>query len=335
MKHRVFLIATLFACVLGGLAASAAEEARKIEQFIAKNIDGGMSDFSLFYRNITDSSLEIDAFFIGTHRVAFRTEKRFFNFEEYADPALVYSISPGIYFINYDIFQELEIRNQIQQQKNSVIASWYISYQEKEPSQIYLSEAINSNMVFFHKTQKDGVFAEIVKLMDGNNLSFALLVANHTSKKIVLTDLYGDGNQVKLKFPNGRVFTPSLKKEAKSIELKPGESKTFKIELDQLLNESKDFSMKDFEFGLTELLWEIKLDKEQTILRNFWLVKFNGELPIVIYDTGYKLDGPLTLETFRDKKISALHNNEALGRDQEDTKSETKETTVNKESSQK
>ena len=79
----------------------------------------------------------------------------------------------------------------------------------------------------------------------------------------------------------------------------------------------------------------IKLDKEQTILRNFWLVKFNGELPIVIYDTGYKLDGPLTLETFRDKKISALHNNEALGRDQEDTKSETKETTVNKESSQK
>lgn len=122
------------------LVSVSAEEARKIEQFIAKNIDGGMSDFSLFYRNITDSSLEIDAFFIGTHRVAFRTEKRFFNFEEYADPALVYSISPGIYFINYDIFQELEIRNQIQQQKNSVIASWYISYQEKEPSQIYLSE---------------------------------------------------------------------------------------------------------------------------------------------------------------------------------------------------
>ena len=54
MKHRVFLIAALFAFVLGGLAASAAEEARKIEQFIAKNIDGTISDFSLFYRNTTD-----------------------------------------------------------------------------------------------------------------------------------------------------------------------------------------------------------------------------------------------------------------------------------------
>ena len=282
MKHRVFQIAALFAFVLGGVTASA-EDARKIEQFIAKNIDGTMSDFSLFYRNITDSSLEIDAFFIGTHRVAFRTEKRFFNFEEYADPALVYSISPGIYFINYNphhyILQDSIIKNELQNEKNSIVLSWHITHQEKDPVPIYLSGAINSNMDFFHKNQKDCVFAEIIKLIDGNNLSFALLVSNHTSQKIVFFDLYGDGNQVKLKFPNGRVFSSPFKKKAKSIELKPGEIKTFKIELDQLLKESKDFSMKDFEFGLTELVWELKLDKEQAITRNFWLVKFNGELP--------------------------------------------------------
>ena len=68
MKHRVFLIAVLFACMLGGVTASA-EDARKIEQFIAKNIDGTISDFSLFYRNTTDSELRIDAFFTGRHYV--------------------------------------------------------------------------------------------------------------------------------------------------------------------------------------------------------------------------------------------------------------------------
>ena len=309
MKHRVFLIAALFAFVLGGVTASA-EDARKIEQFIAKNIDGTMSDFSLFYQNTSDSELRIDAFFTGRHYVSLGTEKGVSRSRELTNPRIFYTISSGSFFINYNphhyILQDSKIKNELQNEKNSIVLSWHITHQEKDPVPIYLSGAINSNMDFLHKNQKDCVFAEIIKLMDGNNLSFALLVANHTSKKIVLTDLYGDGNQVKLKFPNGRVFSSPFKKKAKSIELKPGEIKTFKIELDQLLKESKDFSMKDFEFGLTELVWELKLDKEQAITRNFWLVKFNGELPNASEGSGYKLDGPLTLETFRDKKISAL-----------------------------
>ena len=107
--------------------------------------------------------------------------------------------------------------------------------------------------------------------------------------------------------------------------MKPGEIKTFKIELDQLLKESKDFSMKDFEFGLTELVWDLKIANEKDITRNFWLVKFNGELPEAHADSGYKLDGPLTLETFRDKKISALPAPHAYFGNK-DIESETKET---------
>ena len=309
MKHRLFLIAALFACLLGGVTASA-EDARKIEQFIAKNIDGTISDFSLFYRNTTDSELRIDAFFTGRHYVSLGTEKGVSRSRGLTNPRIFYTISSGSFFINYNphhyILQDSIIKNELQNEKNSIVLSWHITHQEKDPVPIYLSGAINSNMDFFHKDQKDCVFAEIIKLMDGNNLSFALLVANHTSQKIDFFDLYGDGNQVKLKFPNGRVFSSPFKKKAKSIELKPGESKTFKIDLEQLLKESKDFSMKDFEFGLTEFVWELKLDKGQAITRNFWLVKFNGELPNASEDSGYKLDGPLTLETFRDKKISAL-----------------------------
>ena len=308
MKHRVFLIAVLFACMLGGLAASAAEEARKIEQFIAKNIDGTISDFSLFYRNTTDSELRIDAFSTANHYLSLGTEKGNYIYTAYIDPPRFYAISNDYHFINHNIFEEKEIKNELRTKMNSGVLSWHITHQSKEPAQIYLSGAINSNMDLFHKNQKDCVFAEIIKLIDGNNLSFALLVSNHTSQKIVFFDLYGDGNQVKLKFPNGRLFSSPFKKNAKSIELKPGESKTFKIELEQLLKESKDFSMKDFEFGLTEFVWELKLDKEKVFTRNFWLVKFNSALPTAYKATGYKLDGPLTMETFRDKKISALPN---------------------------
>ena len=333
MKHRVFLIAALFAFVLGGVTASA-EDARKIEQFIAKNIDGTMSDFSLFYQNTSDSELRIDAFFTGRHYVSLGTEKGVSRSRELTNPRIFYTISSGSFFINYNphhyILQDSKIKNELQNEKNSIVLSWHITHQEKDPVPIYLSGAINSNMDFFHKNQKDCVFAEIIKLMDGNNLSFALLVANHTSKKIVLTDLYGDGNQVKLKFPNGRVFSSPFKKKAKSIELKPGESKTFKIDLEQLLKESKDFSMKDFEFGLTEFVWELKLDKGQAITRNFWLVKFNGELPNASEGSGYKLDGPLTLETFRDKKISALPAAKSSPRNirKDNAEAETKETSA-------
>ena len=333
MKHRLFLIAALFAFVRGGVTASA-EDARKIEQFIAKNIDGTISDFSLFYRNTTDSELRIDAFFTGRHYVSLGTEKGVSHSRELTNPRIFYTISSGSFFINYNphhyILQDSKIKNELQNEKNSIVLSWHITHQEKDPVPIYLSGAINSNMDFLHKNQKDCVFAEIIKLMDGNNLSFALLVANHTSKKIVLTDLYGDGNQVKLKFPNGRVFSSPFKKKAKSIELKPGEIKTFKIELDQLLKESKDFSMKDFEFGLTELVLELKLDKEQAITRNFWLVKFNGELPNASEGSGYKLDGPLTLETFRDKKISALPAAKSSPRNirKDNDEAETKETSA-------
>ena len=105
MKHRVFLIAALFAFVLGGVTASA-EDARKIEQFIAKNIDGTISDFSLFYRNTTDSELRIDAFSTANHYLSLGTEKGNYIYTAYIDPPRFYAISNDYHFINHNIFEE-------------------------------------------------------------------------------------------------------------------------------------------------------------------------------------------------------------------------------------
>ena len=334
MKHVnpilfLLILCFTFSCIIWA-------EDYKIEQIIAKNIEGKESDFSFFYMNNYGSTIRLNAFLVNAHQLSFSTDKRTFDLGYYEDPPCSYSVVPGVHFINYNIFSSLYKTKYLQKEKKPMFLSWNMRYKrDYYSSQICLAWSIDSPMDIFLSKNQDIICAEIIKLMDGNNLSFALLVANHTSKKIVLTDLYGDGNQVKLKFPNGRIFTPLLKKDAKNMDLKPGESKTFKIELDQLLNESKDFSMKDFEFGLTELVWDLKIANEKDITRNFWLVKFNGELPEAHADSGYKLDGPLTLETFRDKKITALPEAKSYLNAKEDAKSETKETTGNKESSSK
>ena len=310
----------------------------RIEQIIAKNIDGRASNFSFVYKNSSNSTVSLDAFLVNAHQLSFSTDKRTFDLGNYEYPTRHYSVVPGVYFINYDFFSSSLMTSHLQKEKKPMVLSWNMRYKrDYYSSQICLAWSTDSPMDIFLKKKQNGIYAEIIKLMDGNNLSFALLVANHTSKKFVLTDLYGDRNQVRLKFPNGRIFTPPLKKDAKNMELNPGENKTFKIELDQLLKENKDFSMKDFEYGLTELVWEIKPDKEQTVAHNFWLVKFNGELPKADEGTGYTLDGPLTLETFRDNKISALSaaKTSPRNRNKKDIESETKETAGNKESSQK
>ena len=340
MRYLISTTLLLF-CLLNLLASE--EDQLVIEQFIAKNIDGKISDFSFFYKNPTNLECDVSVFLTASHPLNLSSEKGKVILGNFVDPTKTYPVPHGIYFINYEVFFLVDQITEWKKQKIPIILSWdmpIIYYKQDIPlrfsSHVFLAWDIDSVMDFFHKNQKGCVFAETIKLMDGNNLSFALLVANHTFKKIVFSDLYGNGNQVKLKFPNGRIFTPPLKKDAKNMELNPGESKTFKIELDQLLKESKDFSMKDFEYGLTELVWEIKLDKEQAITRNFWLVKFNGKLPRSL-DSGYKLDGPLTIETFLDKKISALPAAKVPSRNRikKDTESETKETSENKDSSQK
>ena len=71
-------------------------------------------------------------------------------------------------------------------------------------------------------------------------------------------------------------------------------------------SKSKEFSMDDFNYGLSELIWEIKQPDGQIITRNFYLIKFNGELPDD-KGNGYKLNGDLNdPATFRNKKISVL-----------------------------
>ena len=157
MKHRVFLIAALFAFVLGGVTASA-EDARKIEQFIAKNIDGSNSDFSFICQNSTDSSYYVDEFLTGGNRLNLSTETKIVNLAVAKYPAQVHHLLYKCYFVNYDIFFSAIRTKELQKQKKAIVLSWNIRNLEEEEAlswdysrKIYLSWNIDSNMDFFHK----------------------------------------------------------------------------------------------------------------------------------------------------------------------------------------
>ena len=220
----------------------------------------------------------------------------------FSDPGCFHKLSSGMYFWNETINKK---DCGLSQGKELMTLQWSCYLSELDILCKYNVFVGRDSFSHVKDCYKNKMAFLLLKNLDGKGLSFSLFVNNGTGESKCYPNFFSPHSNIKLKFPSGRIYTPPFKQNAENIELKPGESKSFQIDLEQLLKESKDFSMKDFEYGLTELVWEIKLDDGKVITRNFWLVKFNGELPND-NGNGYKLDGPLTLETFRDKKISVL-----------------------------
>ena len=76
-----------------------------------------------------------------------------------------------------------------------------------------------------------------------------------------------------MKFPDGNEFVYQPKKEFKDIELAAGKSKFVKFDILKLLKESNEFSEEDFNYGIFELIWEIKLNDDKVQKYTFKLLK--------------------------------------------------------------
>ena len=139
-----------------------------------------------------------------------------------------------------------------------------------------------------------------------DKLSVKVIVANDTKAAVKVAPFNTINNSFEVKFPSGREFKVPITTADAELDLQSGDNAIYEIDFEKLLKESKDFSMDDFNYGLSELIWEIKQPDGQIITRNFYLIKFNGELPDD-NGNGYKLNGDLNdPATFRDKKISVL-----------------------------
>ena len=79
-------------------------------------------------------------------------------------------------------------------------------------------------------------------------------------------------NQLSISFASGKTFT--LQHEnAQDFSLLPGESKYEIIDLAEHIRDSEDVSMKDFEYGYSELHWQIHFSDNSIAKTNYLLYK--------------------------------------------------------------
>lgn len=121
--------------------------------------------------------------------------------------------------------------------------------------------------------RKKKVQYKIAKMLDGKPLTFAFIICNRLSTGIEVPEFFTAGNVLKVKFPNGQVYTHQLDK-ADNLKLVTGESTYRKFDLEEILKQSGKYSLKDFEYGISELIWEIN-----GVTRTFYLFKTNKPMP--------------------------------------------------------
>ena len=139
--------------------------------------------------------------------------------------------------------------------------------------------------------KKNAVNFKIAKLVGVKNpYAFAFIVSNNTAKKVEISDFYSENSRLKVKFPDGGEFIYQPKKDFKDIELGAGKSKFVKFDILKLLKESNEFSEKDFNYGISELIWEIKLEEDKVQKYTFKLLKTEKTWSkITKTDKGYKM----------------------------------------------
>ncbi len=132
---------------------------------------------------------------------------------------------------------------------------------------------------------------KIAKLLDGKDLTFAFVASNTTKKTITIPDLLTQNSKIKIKFPDGKIFTYFDKsKGLNTLRLKPGESKYIKFDIYKLLDKTNEFSPDSFNYGMSELIWEVTMPDKSIVTNSFYLLKTEKPLPEIAKTKGYLMD---------------------------------------------
>lgn len=118
---------------------------------------------------------------------------------------------------------------------------------------------------------------KIAKLMDGKSLSFAFIATNSKKESVKLSNFFTSKNVLKLKFPDGKIFSYMINdKNTEELLLEPGKSRYIKFNIAEILDKQTGWSMKNFNYGISELIWELELPDKTKITRNFYLKTINN-----------------------------------------------------------
>ncbi|UDQ98892.1 hypothetical protein AAEX28_02100 [Lentisphaerota bacterium WC36G] len=284
----ISLVVLLSMCSGGKSTAETPKNTKKeINLSIIKNISKNDLDFFFILKNKRHKSIFINNFNMNGNGLTmhFMTKHKY-PFIFYVDPANFMKLEN-----NKKLMWSYNLKNgmfySFKWYSNFASLQWGVGeYKSKFRSTIHTyiwkvdgKKAITYNFASkFDK--KDALNFKIAKLIGVKNpYAFAFIASNNTSKKAEIPDFYSEKSRLKVKFPNGDEFVYKPKKEFKNIELAVGKSKFVKFDILKLLKESNEFSKEDFNYGISELIWEIKLDKNKVQKYTFKLLKTEKPLP--------------------------------------------------------
>ncbi len=131
----------------------------------------------------------------------------------------------------------------------------------------------------------------VAKLIDGKDATFALVAINDSKQEIKIPGILSPASKIKIKFPDGKIFTYFDKSKGQEVlRLKPGESKYIKFDIYKLLEKTNAFSPDSFNYGMSELIWEVTMPDKSIVTNSFYLLKTEKPLPEIAKTKGYLMD---------------------------------------------
>lgn len=211
--------------------------------------------------------------------------------------APVIDVSPLKKIIWNDRINELHGKSPSDWENDFAAFYWFLSDNSrlivlKEHVYLWKTNEKNLNVDFSSQyDQKDSLNFKIAKLIDGKCLSFAFIVSNDTKDTVTLPGFYSIGNSLKIKFPDGKIFVYKPNSALLApLTLPPGKSEYIKFDLQEMLTKSDGFSMENFNYGMSELSWEVELPDKTIITKQFKLLKTKNPLPPETKGSGYVID---------------------------------------------
>ncbi|MEA4862253.1 MAG: hypothetical protein VB042_02980 [Victivallaceae bacterium] len=130
----------------------------------------------------------------------------------------------------------------------------------------------------------------IIKLLDGNSMSFFLIEKVKENIK---------GSTLMLQFPEGHLLTVSVDISTFNRLSDDKSCRGTEIDILRVLNEN-GFSMAAFDFGLSKMTWKIITEDNQTISSDYWFISYKDEFTGQQWQKYYELTGISTIDSFRD-----------------------------------
>ncbi len=296
--HSLFIKLLIFSFLLAHsiVIVAAASEPKQISTTICKVIDEKDDSFVFIVENISGKPFETYRFKISGNNLylKFQNNEEMICLGSHASllrPFVIPVLKKIIWYDNVNFIYG----GAYKWERNFAVLDWSISSirsSDWHRKYVYLWRLGKWKIDFTNVLdKKNAVNFKLAKILDGKPLTFALIISNDCEKEISVPDFLSPGNKVTIKFPDGKTVSHFFKKnDGKFFKLLPRQSIYLRFDISEFLKRSKSFSMKNFNYGLSEFCWQVNLSNHMTMTKTIKLLKTETPLPEKAKHSGIWMD---------------------------------------------